>query len=222
MCSALYHTFKILLYRPMLSHSAAISKTNLQPMQGYLIECITSATSIISIFDLFCRTFGIRYCVLSLSYSVYIATSIFLLQVQSNPDDSQALRRLEYCVRTLAQVQRINPVISSALDLITQQLRALSIDISGLGLSKPDGVPPMSCYGIPDSRPVPDAAAAPLGPETAYTPELFHLPFVDPVNPEDFNIDPTRFETMFETMSSLEPLSAQVAGIIDTLGGDRP
>jgi hypothetical protein len=93
----------------MLSHSATISEGNLQPMQGYLIECITSASSIISIFDLFCRTFGIRYCVLSISYSVYIATSIFLLQVQSNPEDSQALRRLEYCVRTLAQVQRINP-----------------------------------------------------------------------------------------------------------------
>lgn len=93
----------------MLSQTTMVVEGDLQPIQNYLIECITSASSIISIFDLFCRTFGIRYCVLSLSYSVYIATSIFLLQVQSNPDDSQALRRLEYCVRTLAQVQRINP-----------------------------------------------------------------------------------------------------------------
>ncbi|KAH6693544.1 fungal-specific transcription factor [Plectosphaerella plurivora] len=217
----LYHTFKILLYRPMLSHSATISEGNLQPMQGYLIECITSATSIISIFDLFCRTFGIRYCVLSISYSVYIATSIFLLQVQSNPEDSQAMRRLEYCVRTLAQVQRINPVISSALELITQQLRSLSIQVPGLEPFLPDGPPPMQSYGIPDSRQPQDASAIPPGPESAFTPEMLHLPFGDQFNPEDYNIDPMRFETMFETLSSLEPLSARVAAI-DGLGPERP
>lgn len=78
-------------------------------MQTYLVECVSSATSIIFIFDLFCRTFGIGHCVLSLSYSVYIATSIFLIQIQSSIDDGAALRRLDYCVQMLAQVQSINP-----------------------------------------------------------------------------------------------------------------
>jgi len=107
--SALYHTFKILLYRPMLARPSRESEGNLQPMQHWLVECISSASSIISIFDLFCRTFGIRFCNLSLSYSVYIATSIFLLQAQTNSGDATALRRLEYCVRTLVQLQRIDP-----------------------------------------------------------------------------------------------------------------
>lgn len=109
--SALYHTFKILLYRPMLSKHQDVSTDgrNLQPMQQYLMECVSSATSIISIFDLFSRSFGVGHCVLSLAYSVYIASSIFLLQIQSGTDDGNALHRLEYCVRTLAQVQRLSP-----------------------------------------------------------------------------------------------------------------
>lgn len=116
---------------------------------------------------------------------------------------------------------KIFPVISSALDLITQQLRSLSINVPGLEPFMPNGQPPMSSYGIPDSQPPHDPSAAAPGPESAYTPEMYHFPFVDPVNPEDYNMDPTRFETMFETLSSLEPLSVRVAGM-DGPGPDRP
>jgi hypothetical protein len=79
------------------------------PMQNHLVECVTSATSIIAIFDLFCRTFSINHCVLSLSYSVYIAASIFLLQVQATPEDQQAVRKLNFCVRALHQAKNVNP-----------------------------------------------------------------------------------------------------------------
>lgn len=83
----------------------------------YLVECVTSATAIIAIFDLFCRTFTMNYCVLSLAYSVYIASSIFLLQVQAAPDDGQALERLNYCIESLKQVRTFSPGKSHALGI---------------------------------------------------------------------------------------------------------
>ncbi|GKT50588.1 nitrogen assimilation transcription factor nit-4 [Colletotrichum spaethianum] len=208
--NVLYRTFKILLYRPMLSQRSRVGE-NLQPVQRYLGECVTSATGIIAIFDLFCRSFGISHCVLSLSYSVYIAASIFLLQVQSSVEDTQALRRLEYCVRILASVKRINPVISSALNLITRELVGLGIDIGALGLPKTDATPPMATYGIPQARPVNvPPASVPPGPEATSSPEqIYNFPFVDTLGPEAFAIDPQ----VFQTMSSIEPLSVRVGAI---------
>lgn len=92
-----------------------LTKTN-QPqdsdhneMHGHLVKCVTSATSIIAIFDLFCRTYSLNYCVLSLAYSVYVASSIFLLQIQATPDNQQALQRLEFCIQCLGQVKSFSP-----------------------------------------------------------------------------------------------------------------
>lgn len=82
---------------------------NVASHKRYLVECVTSATAIIAIFDLFCRTFTMNYCVLSLAYSLYIASSIFLLQVQAAPDDAQALGRLNYCIQALKQVKTFSP-----------------------------------------------------------------------------------------------------------------
>jgi len=88
----------------------AASSANLRPNADYLLECIKSATSIISIFDLFCRSFGDGHCVLSVAYSVYMAVSILLLQVQgATSSDKQAIRRLEFCIRSLERVKSSNP-----------------------------------------------------------------------------------------------------------------
>lgn len=107
--SCLYHAFKILLYRPMLTGRGQCEVEGTSPIQRYLVESVTSATSIIAIFDLFCRTFTMNYCVLSLAYCVYISSSIFLLQVQAAPDDHQAMRKLTYCIQCLQQVRQISP-----------------------------------------------------------------------------------------------------------------
>lgn len=80
-------------------------------IHGHLVNCVTSATSIIAIFDIFCRTFSLNYCILSLAYSVYVASSIFLLQIQAAPEDEQALRRLEFCIQCLQQVKSFSPGI---------------------------------------------------------------------------------------------------------------
>lgn len=104
--SCLFHVFKILLYRPMLCHRS----NNQRPDASHLVECVSSATTIIAIFDLYCRTFGVDYCILSLSYSVYTAASIFLLQIQAATSrDDEALERLKFCIIALEKVKISNP-----------------------------------------------------------------------------------------------------------------
>jgi hypothetical protein len=114
----------------------------------HLLECVSSATSIIAIFDLFCKSFGIYRSVLSLSYCVYIAASIFLLQVQAAAnaqnagqsgmltDEQQqqqqpALRRLDFCIRALSKLKDINPIVGSGVSLILRELAALGIQTPG-------------------------------------------------------------------------------------------
>jgi hypothetical protein len=107
--SCLYLTLKILLYRPMLFRRLSGQH---RPDPSHLVECISSATAIITIFDLFSRTFGESYCVLALSYSVYTAASIFLLQIQASAEqDDLTLRRLQYCTQVLDRVKSFNPGI---------------------------------------------------------------------------------------------------------------
>ena len=107
--SSLYHTLKILLFRPTLVKRSRQTSGERTQNQDHLRICVASAVSIAAIFDLFCMTFGEDHCITSLSYSLYIATSIFLLQVQALPGDTQALSRLLFCVQYLERVQSINP-----------------------------------------------------------------------------------------------------------------
>ncbi|KFX89561.1 hypothetical protein O988_08591 [Pseudogymnoascus sp. VKM F-3808] len=180
--NCLYHTFTILLYRPMLFQRSEV--TDQKPDPNHLVECISSATSIIAIFDLFCKTFGDSYCILSLSYSVYTAASIFLLQLQAGmSQDEQTLARLKFSIYSLERVKSTNPVIASALDLINKALSKLDIDLSGLSIQSPD----------------------PAG----YVPPIqgdFIHPVADPVP-----IVPQVTKEMLEAFSSLEPVDATVS-----------
>lgn len=122
--NCLYHTFTILLFRPALvrnNRGRYADRTDGGGGDGdgydddddedpsrHLARCVDAAVAIAAIFDLFCRTFGENHCISSLSYSLYIATSIFLLQVQAVPSDARARRRLVFCVQYLERVQVIN------------------------------------------------------------------------------------------------------------------
>lgn len=132
----------------MLSRERSSADTN---RAKHLLECVSSATSIIAIFDLFCKSFGIYRSVLSLSYSVYIASSIFLLQVQAaagmsngmlteeeQQQQQPALRKLDFCIRALSRLKDINPIVGSAVSLILREL-------SNLGIQTP-----ASASGFPD------------------------------------------------------------------------
>lgn len=138
----------------MLSRERSSADTN---RAKHLLECVSSATSIIAIFDLFCKSFGIYRSVLSLSYSVYIASSIFLLQVQaaagmsngmlSEEEQQQqqpALRKLDFCIRALSRLKDINPIVGSAVGLILRELSNLGIQTPAASAS---GFPDPGRYG---------------------------------------------------------------------------
>uniref|UniRef100_A0A0L0NAC4 Nitrogen assimilation transcription factor nit-4 n=1 Tax=Tolypocladium ophioglossoides (strain CBS 100239) TaxID=1163406 RepID=A0A0L0NAC4_TOLOC len=204
--NCLYHTFKILLYRPMLTGRGKRDEGGMSPCRGYLVECVTSATAIITIFDLFCRTFTMNYCVLSLAYSVYIAASIFLLQVQASPDEQQALRKLNYCIQCLDQVKNISPVINSALNLLTKELAVV-----GMGLD-------MACLR---QSPPPIPMAGPMyhnSAESRQIPLPSH-PLFQPALNNNFGPDSMAMHPgVFETMSNLEPLSVRVGNLSQPFG----
>lgn len=74
------------------------------------MQCITSATSILSLFDLYRRTFGDSHVVLSLSYSVYTAASIFLLEIQALKYAAPGtLEKIKFCIFALERVKASNP-----------------------------------------------------------------------------------------------------------------
>ncbi|PYH92540.1 C6 transcription factor [Aspergillus ellipticus CBS 707.79] len=124
--NCLYHTVNILLHRPILC-----SKSNRESYdKSHLVQCMTSATTILSLFDLYRRTFGDSHVVLSLAYSVYTAASIFLLEIQAlKYAASGTLDKLKYCVYALERVKGSNPVIMTALSLVYHEIQKLQIDV---------------------------------------------------------------------------------------------
>ncbi|EGX89338.1 C6 transcription factor, putative [Cordyceps militaris CM01] len=119
--------------KPMLTRHYDTGIDGQLPWSTYLINCVTSATATIAIFDLFARTYSIKYCALSISYSMYIAASVFLLQVQAMPNDFQAIRRLDYCLHMLHRVMVFNPIIGRSTNFILKELVAIGIsfDVAG-------------------------------------------------------------------------------------------
>lgn len=203
--NCLYHTFNILLYRPMLSRKP---NTTRRQRPEHLVECVDSARSIVTIFDLFVRTFGDSHCVLSLSYSIYTAASIFLLQVQADRRDEHAFKRLDFCMHSLDRVRGANPVIACALGNIVQELMKLGIPIAPQFRPRaaPAAVPvtpinPSSPFSHPLST---NSISTPIA-----TPSPASIPALEGINFEDFQVTPE----MFEAYSALEPMSAQVGGM---------
>lgn len=205
--SCLYHTFKILLYRPMLNRKACGNFR--RPDPAHLLECLTAATSTIVIFNLFIRSFGDSHIILSLSYSVYTAASIFLLQIQANIRDEQAHKRLDFCMRSLDRVKSTNPIIASALNNLVQELIKMDVQIAPQFRPKPlDLMPPYQPSSSFDrTLPVPVAFMS-TTPQATPTPPGT-IPPLDGVNFEDFKVTPE----MFEAFSLLEPITATVGGI---------
>lgn len=216
--NALYHTFRILLFRPMLSRQIHPEDDGPHPIQNHLVECVTSATSIIAIFDLFCRTFTINHCVLSLSYSLYIAATIFLLQVQASPEDQQALRKLSFCIQALNQAKFVNPVISSALSLITREVNSLGINLGGVSQQQqqqqqPTPTTPTVSPDVPLSESIFQTPLDVPLQQPQYSPgQLFQTPWADNLDPNSMNVD----RGVFEALSSFQPLSVRVGAIHDS------
>lgn len=123
--SCLYHTINILLNRAKLKLGREPDSATASTEHNPLIQCISSATSIVTLFGLYRRTFGEGHVVLALAYSVYTATSIFLLEVQAVGHAAPStLERLSLCVGTLERLQKTNPGTS------TNSIQALNADYS--------------------------------------------------------------------------------------------
>lgn len=120
--NCLYHTINILLHRPVLC-----SKTTRETYdKSHLVQCMGSATAILSLFDLYRRTFGDAHVVLSLAYSVYTAASIFLLEIQALKYAAPGtLDKLKFCVYALERVKNSNPGT-----LYNQVTASLSLSLS--------------------------------------------------------------------------------------------
>lgn len=199
-----------------------------RPDPSHLVECISSATAIITIFDLFRRTFGEGYCVLSLSYSVYTAASIFLLQIQASTyQDDQALRRLQFCTGVLERVKIFNPgtelysifyifadsystVIENSLALIIQALSKLGIDLSTLVVF-PDPVGLQDASITKDTTLATDNHSMIPGNEDFETAEGFQVPYLDSFNLDGFEIS----TELLDAFLSLEPIDATVGALRD-------
>ncbi|PHH80873.1 hypothetical protein CDD82_1453 [Ophiocordyceps australis] len=208
--NCLYHTFKILLYRPMLTGRAKRSDdrgNGPSLAKAFLVEMVTSATAVITIFDLFCRTYSIKYCILSMAYSVYIAASVFLLQVQASPGgDQPAMMKLEYCIQCLSQMKNISPVINCALVAINKELAAMGIGSEVAPPSRQQSQPPTGS-SVMRADPVYRHSPADLSRQwTMASHSLFQ-----PVLNNDEAMNPG----VFETMSTLQPLTVRVGAITD-------
>lgn len=152
---------------------------------------MSSATSILALFDLYRRTFGDRHVVLSLAYSLYTATSIFLLEIKALKYAAAAtVEKVKFCVFALERVKGANNgmclykpvfrialihiVITTGLGLIYQELQKLQVDI-------PIPIPPnadlpsskaQSMTDSPQSNPAPSRHVSP----TISTPSSVNIP----------------------------------------------
>lgn len=201
--NCLFHTFKILLYRPMLFRRPDPLTNHGAPDPTHFKECLGSASSIIAIFDLYCRAFGYSRVVLSLAYSVYTAASIFLLQIQASSErEDYTLQSMHFCVQALDHVKEANPVIGDALKLIIKALMDAGIDPTTMleqqlqqqkqkqqqSSRRSMSFAPTNMYRAPQSGRLPQAPAA--------------------FDPDDVRFTPE----MFATFSSLEPITVAVGG----------
>lgn len=66
-----------------------------------LVDCANAGIAASAIFDSYCNTFGIGHLIMPLTYGVYMAATIFLLQIEADPTDIIAIDRLRYCLRQL-------------------------------------------------------------------------------------------------------------------------
>lgn len=199
--NCLFQTFSILLYRPMLFDSTS-STQDATSNARYLRECISSANSIIAMYDLFCRTFTARRVILALAYSVYTAASIFLLQVQAaNGVNDHAVRRLMFCIAALECVKESSPVLVHALGLLTRELRATGVSLETIRPLVIDHIPSIF---TPDSQNVQDEDAPGVIPSSQQNSQGL----------EDFDFSDIEIEpSIFDAFSLLEPISVNVGAL---------
>lgn len=108
--SCLFHTINILTNRAKLRLSREPDSSAQMTEDNPLLQCMSSANTIIALFELYKRCFGDGHVVLSLAYSVYTAASIFLMEVQALRHAApHTLERLSFCMGALDRLRVTSP-----------------------------------------------------------------------------------------------------------------
>ncbi|RMY34909.1 hypothetical protein D0866_04955 [Hortaea werneckii] len=132
-CHIVTLNIRILLHRPILTSFNRNVDMEGAEKARHLRQCLESATAVLSIYDLFVRSFGDGHVVLSQAYTIYTAASIFLLQVQATKDlHSSAMDHLKFCIDALERIKHTSPVIRAPLALIYKQLETLDPTFASL------------------------------------------------------------------------------------------
>ncbi|KAF2020853.1 hypothetical protein BU24DRAFT_445995 [Aaosphaeria arxii CBS 175.79] len=212
--NCLYHTINILLNRAKLKLNREPKSANPSAENNPLIQCISSATAIVTLFKLYNHTFGEGHVVLSLAYTVYTAASIFLLEVQATGHAAPStLERLSFCVEALNRLRRTSPAIATASRSISKELEVLGIQISGgapqatedeineLHLPRPSATLPLET----------DLVTAPAGihqPIAHEEQSLYDLSYLNGQIDESLNYSMLDIPPeMYEAFSQIEPIS---------------
>ncbi|KAH8194776.1 hypothetical protein TruAng_011059 [Truncatella angustata] len=146
--------------------------------------------------------------------NVYIAATIFLLQIQATPHDSQALGRLEFCLNALDKAKDTNNVISSALSVMSEELHASGIELQSFRPHDTSSQPNRPAYDVLTSEGTTAQSdlADTIGTSTDIEPELMSE------NAWNIDFDPAHMVLdpgLLEALSTIEPLSVSVAAISD-------
>lgn len=116
--SVLYHALCILLYRPSLSSKNPITASHATR------TCTFHSKSILSVLDLYERTFPYRLMTYQVSYCVFTAATAqaYVMRHSDGEVADEAAKTLSSAMRILHQETNHTPGISGSLDTIRRQL----------------------------------------------------------------------------------------------------
>lgn len=121
MISILFHTLLILIYRPFFSSRSS------HPLSGRAREvCLENATIVNAFFRIYGRTFNFRNQTYLISYCVYTAATVDLLEMQqfSGAPSRAAANRLTTTMAMLESEARQTPGVRRSIDIISSRLQA--------------------------------------------------------------------------------------------------
>jgi len=119
--SCIYCATVILFYRPIYASDSEAAES-----------CDAAALTILHLVRLHRATFLDGHAVFSMAYCVYVATSIFILDLRRSAEGSsvrvERAENLRYCVQCLEACLPACPGVQKPLDIIRQYLQSIHVD----------------------------------------------------------------------------------------------
>ncbi|KAE8421371.1 fungal-specific transcription factor domain-containing protein [Aspergillus pseudocaelatus] len=126
--TALYHTLKILLYRPFVSDGHLRSAS--PSVAGIAFEaCATAANAIHDTLGTYRKSFSMQLAPYSISYATYVSATIHARMAAHSPAGSHAHDCLHNCLSILREHQRLYLGPKCALGVILNLIKVMNLDI---------------------------------------------------------------------------------------------